>query len=289
MNISKSTYHFLSNISWVVKLKKQMDAGEFALWRAKQIMRRWLRKNVCPSPLSHSYRFFILCVKRTEYIDFAINQINSLHYYSPYHVFDILCDDKCLKYFTSQRHKLDYPVNTRAISLVNNTKGIWQQYKIQTLLLAIQSDGILIDADMFWYSNPMIPQWQALFFAKAYLIKDLPVEKELVNTVFHHPEWSKFAHYTTGVVYLPYILFSGKLKKELLHFVSLQTKSSYSFLKSQEEKDNLRRLIDEMAINLAFQSVLKPEQITTLKGTDSPGDRNIVLSLYYGSMNKVNS
>jgi hypothetical protein len=285
--MSPSLYTFLSGIPWLVTLKKKMDTGEMMVWRVKQLHRRWRRKYRETHPLSHSYRFCILSVKRTEYVDFAIHQINSLHFYNPYHVFDILCDDKCLQYLKANRHRLDYPQNTRFISLVENTTESWQHYKIQAVIYAIERDGILMDADMYWYSDPLVRQWQALFFAQAYFIKDQKPEQQLVTSVFNHPEWGKFPHYTTGVFYLPYRLYSPDLKINLQRFIKMQSKSTYSFLKDPEKRTALRRLTDEMAINLAVQTALRPEQITTLKGTDSPGDRRIVLSLYYGSMNSI--
>lgn len=279
-------YSFLSRIPLLVQIKKNIDRCEFIIWRWRQQYRR-KRRQTLPQRLSYSHRFCTLCVKRTVYVDFAIDQINSLHYYNPYHVFDILGDDTCQKYFETQKHRLDYPANTAFVSLTKETPESWQHYKIEALQYAIEHDGILMDADMYWYADPVVGQWQALFFTHAYFIKDEFAEKQLVTKVFRHPEWAEFPHYTTGVLYLPYSLYTPSLKNKLETYIKVQTDQSYSFLKSPAQKDILRRLVDEMAINLAFQTSLPPTQITTLKATDSPGNRQTVLSMYYGSMNRI--
>lgn len=281
-------YDTLSHIPILVKLKKQGDRLERLIWRCKHVCTKWKRRSTL-HPISHSYRFCILCVKRIEYVDMAIDQINSLHYYNPYHVFDILCDRKCMTYMQTRLYGLDYPANTLLVPFVEKISGPWQQYKIQALLYAIKRDGVLVDADMFWYTDPLVRQWQALFFSKAYHFKDQSAEQLLVSEVFEHAEWGEYPHFTTGIMYLPYCLYSKQLKNTLLHFSRKLLNHPYTFLENEEQRNNLRRLSDELAINLAFQTNLNERQITTLKEKDSPGDRRVVLSLYYGSMNRIMS
>lgn len=287
MQMPPSVYSFLASFTMLVKLKKWFDTVEYKLWRFKQLSKKLQRRIWGPHPLSHSYRFCVLTVKRPAYVDLTIAQINSLHFYNPYHVFDIICDDVCFQYLQANRSRLDYPDRVIFVPLAVKKNQSWQQSKIETLLYAIKRDAILIDADMYWYGEPLIRQWQALLFTKAYTIKDQMAEKKLVRAVFNHPEWAEFAHYVTALVYLPYSLYSHALETQLKSTTQKLVAEPYTFLPKAADREALRRLSEEIAINLVFQTTLRPDEITTLKTSDGPGNKELVQALYYGCMNQV--
>jgi hypothetical protein len=286
MRVPILLYEVLSKIEFLVVLKKKSDQIERWILRRKQIQRRneWQYN---PQPVVRSYHFYILCVKRAKYIEMAIEQINSLHYFNSYHVFDIFCDDTLLSYFKKNKYKLDYPDRVIGVLLTKKASKPWQIYKIQTLVHAMKHDGIVVDADMYWFGDLYVRQWKALFFTRAYSFKDQARERQLLDKVFGHPEWQEWSHFVSALVYVPYTLYSKNLENKLLKFTKMILNSSYDFLNKQEDRDMVYRLAEEIAINLAFQSEFRPEQITTLKAVDSPGDKNIVQALYYGAMNKI--
>lgn len=286
MKIPIQIYNILSTFKFLVMLKKQVDRYEFIFLRKRQKYTVHKRKSG-PHPFSHSYRFCVLTVKRTKYVDMLIDQINSLHYFNPYHVFDILCDSVCMKYLEENLHRLDYPDRILKTRVVTTTSGPWQIYKIQALLHAIDNGGILVDADMYWFGDLHINQSKALFFVKAYDLKSQDRECKVVSHVFKHPEWKNFSHYVTALVYLPYSLCTSDIRSQLLKYTKMLTSNSYSFLTSKTDRDAVRRLAEELAINFVFQSNLKGSQITVLKSSDSPGDRDTVQALYYGAMNQI--
>ena len=45
---------------------------------------------------------------------------------------------------------------------------------------------------------------------------------------------------------------------------------------------DLERLVDEIAINIILQMTVEKSHIAVLKQHDGPGNRNILLSYYYG-------
>lgn len=286
MKIPASFYEKLSKIKNLVILKKQLDEVGFRVLRRRQ-KETARKRNYKPHPLSHSYRFCILTVKRTKYVDLAIEQINSLHFFNPYHVFDILCDSVCFKYLEENLHRIDYPDRIGKIKIVSEAKEPWQIYKIHALLHAIDVDGVLLDADMYWFSDPLIRQWKALLYTKAYDIKDVDRERRIVSNVFKHPEWNEFSHYVTALVYLPYRLCTQDIRSQLLKYTKSLTSNPYEFLSSALDREAARRLAEEIAINLVLQSNLDEDQITTLKTHDWPGNTEVVQALYFGAMNQI--
>ena len=49
----------------------------------------------------------------------------------------------------------------------------------------------------------------------------------------------------------------------------------------------MKRIAEEIGVNLAVQTLIPREKITTLKESDGPNDRHIMQSLYYGCINNV--
>ena len=64
--------------------------------------------------------------------------------------------------------------------------------------------------------------------------------------------------------------------------------SHLNFIDNTELKHRLRRLSEEIAINLALQSNFVKEEFSTLKKEDGPGSKKSLQSLYYGCLNNVN-
>ena len=83
-------------------------------------------------------------------------------------------------------------------------------------------------------------------------------------------------HFVTGFVSLPTALYSEELAQLTLEW----TKKAFS-------DERLKRISEEIGVNLAIQTLIPREKITTLKESDGPNDRNIMQSLYYGCVNEI--
>ena len=75
---------------------------------------------------TNSYTFALTIVKRIEYVDLAINNINSLHLLNPSHKFIAYCDEKCYRHLNNSLFKLDYPRQIKLIGPYGDGKQPWQ-------------------------------------------------------------------------------------------------------------------------------------------------------------------
>jgi len=234
------------------------------------------------------YNFVILCVKKTVYAEMAIENINSLHYLNSNHIFQIHCDDLCENYLNSIKNKINY---SNCVS-IKNTHGQaskpWQYYKIETLINASRQNAILIDADGIWHEDPIINTNVITLLVLANKISEKLQEKQLVIYEFQKAQWENFNHYVTGFISIPASLMSEKLANEMRIFNDKIFTSQLNFIDNTDSKVRLRRLSEELAINLALQSNFTKEKFSTLKNEDGPGNQKSLQSLYYGCCNNVN-
>ena len=86
----------------------------------------------------------------------------------------------------------------------------------------------------------------------------------------------RWPHFVTGFVSLPASLYSDELARLTLEW----TKKAF-----QDER--IKRISEEIGVNLAVQTLIPRDKITTLKESDGPNDKHIMQSLYYGCVNNV--
>lgn len=230
------------------------------------------------------YSFAILCVKKTVYADLAIDNINSLHYLNPNHIVYIYCDNVCFDYLT-KKNRLWYKDGVVLKNSYAVAERPWQYYKIETIIRASQNDQILIDADSVWHNDLVIDQNKVTILALAYKIKDLKNETLLMKEVFGKIDWQEFDHCVSAFVSIPKKFMTRKIEDDLRHFNDTIFTNSLDFIENPGDRESLRRLSEELAVNLALQTNLPPEMITTLKKSGDPGDKKTLQSLYYGCLN----
>ena len=233
------------------------------------------------------YNFVILCVKKTVYADMAIENINSLHYLNSNHTFQIYCDNLCESYLNDIKNKINY---LNCVSIKNahgEASKPWQYYKIDTLINASRQNAILTDADGIWHEDPIINTDVITLLVVAYKFSENLAEKQLITYEFGMADWENFNHYVTGFISIPSHFMNEKLANDMRIYNNKIFTSHLNFIDNTESKYRLRRLSEEIAINLALQSNFVKEEFSTLKKEDGPGSKKSLQSLYYGCCNNV--
>ncbi len=241
-------------------------------------------------PKREGYNFVILCIKKTVYADMAIENINSLHYLNSNHTFQIYCDNLCENYLNKNKvkNKINY-LNCVSIKNVHGEASQpWQYYKIDTLINASRQNAILTDADGIWHEDPIINTDEITLLVFAHKFSENLAEKQLINHEFGMPEWENYNHYVTGFISIPLRFMNEKLANDMRKYNNKIFTSQLNFIENTESKQSLRRLSEEIAINLALQSNFSKEEFSTLKKEDGPGSKKSLQSLYYGCCNNVN-
>lgn len=264
---------------------------DFIAWlkNSRTSIKRKLRKyqRIFSPVVTGGYMFAILCVKKTVYADMVIENINSLHYLNPNHKVSIYCDTLCAEHLNSKKSKFNYSNNVA----IRDTYGVadkpWQIYKIETLIDASKQSAILTDADGIWHEDPVVDKERVTLLVVAYKLSENENEKFLVEQVFRKPEWAEFNHYVTGFVSIPPRFMTDKLAQDMLGYNDEIYRSPLNFMAEGNAKNGLRRLSEELSINLALQSNFPTETIATLKTEDGPGNQQSLQSLYYGCCNNV--
>ena len=252
----------------------------------KQKIRKYLNYFLLSD--KNGYTFAILCIKRIVYVDMVIDNINSLHFHNHNHEIIIYCDSICAEYLHSKKSKFNY---LRQV-IIKNICGVatkpWQYYKVDAVIEASRQNAILIDADGIWHEDPVIKRDVITLLVLAHKISDNLEEKQLITYEFGMAEWVNFNHYVTGFISIPSRFMNEKLANDMRIYNNKIFTSPLNFIDNNESKHRLRRLSEEIAINLALQSNFFKEEISTLKNEDGPGSKKSLQSLYYGCCNNVN-
>jgi hypothetical protein len=151
----------------------------------------------------------------------------------------------------------------------------WQVQKVNCLMNASRNGWVLVDADTIWHGEPIIEQNKVTFLVKAYSFEESEDERHFLTTN-ELEKAHKWPHYVTGFVSLPPAFYSEELATLSLYW----TRKAFS-----EQK--LKRISEEIGVNVAIQLLIPRDRIVTLKKIDGPNDRNIMQSLYYGCSNKI--
>jgi len=284
----------LSNIQ-MHRLKKRLGKIKRSIKQSSKLsffyLRRKCRKSMrtllfVRAATINNYTFVIICVKKTEYVDMAIDNANSLHFINSGHRFMIYADTVCNEAFRKLRHKLDYPSQMICTDIFGTALRPWQYYKLEALIDASRKGYILTDADEIWHHDPVINMEHVVMLVLSNPIKQNPVENSVALRLFADHNAVESKHYCTGFVYIPPRYMTEALANDMRKCVDILRTDPLDFLED-DKRIAIRRLADELGMNIALQHDYKGV-IDTLKQSDGPKDRNILQSIYYGCKNGIN-
>jgi hypothetical protein len=205
---------------------------------------------------------------------------------NPSHKFSIHCDDICYEELQKNQKAIDYKKNVHISNLYQNDGRPWQLSKIESLITAGKNNQILIDADSLWHNDPKINFDKIIFQVRSSKFRERKDESLVMSNLFIKPEWLEFDHYVTGFVSIPSKFMSEKLVNDFRYLTDKILTDDLYFL-DDSQKENITRISEELAVNIAVQSNYDKEYISTLKINDVKGDKNIFQSLYFGCANKI--
>ncbi len=279
-------YQYLSQFQILVLLKNNLDRLELEFFKMRQVVRREVRK-ILPNRKSDSYKFAILCVKRTAYVYLAIQNINSLHFFNSTHLVTLYVDQPCLSAFKKMRGKLHYPTKVRPTLFIKSKNQPWQLSKIDVLIEASKKDQILTDADGIWRADPKISSEKVTLLVPAYPFRSNKLEKKLLASLNPSKKWLMYTHFVTGFVSIPSRFMTAQLARDCQAISKKIFSRKFPFSHTKAEADVLARLAEEIAVSIAIQKNVDTNNITTLKLSDGPSDRKILQSMYYGCTYKI--
>jgi hypothetical protein len=269
--------------------KIRRDSIAFLKRRSTSIKRN-LRKyeRFFSSVATDGYIFVILCVKKTVYANMVIENINSLHYLNPNHKVIIYCDSLCAGHLNSKKNDFNYSNNVDIRDVYGVADKPWQNYKIEAIINASKQGAILTDADGIWHQDPVVDKQKVTLLVLGNKISKNKNEKYLVEKELGKPDWVEFNHYVTGFVSIPPLYMTDKLAQDMRDYNRAIFYGTLNFIAEESARNGLRRLSEELSVNLALQSNFPMLDIVTLKTQDGPGSQQSLQSLYYGCCNEVN-
>ena len=269
--------------------KKTYRQARAGARRGAHLLHRKTRKFLRSIRATHGagYGFALLCVKREPYAIMAIENINSLHFLNPRHSFVIYADDICESVLAENMRRFDYPEKVRVVNAYGSADKPWQRYKIETIIDSSRKGLIFTDADGIWHDDPKIGREEVTLLVLAYPIRSNAIETKVCEHLFSDIGAGAFDHYVTGFVSIPAKLMTDGLADDMRKRTDALLDDPFSFLELEKDRENIRRLSEELGMNIALQS--NGLSIDTLKKSDGPKDRNILQSLYYGCANEITS
>jgi hypothetical protein len=276
---------FASALPILVPIKRALDRAEESVFFLRCQIRKAARRYFFQRASSRTaLPLGILCVKKTVYAEMAIRNVNSLHFLNPNHHFYIYCDDACFTYLQRHWPKFDYPDSVSLRLEFTHKAPIWQTLRLTALKLISEQGGALVDADSRWFSEPPERKDAIIFLSPAYFFKDNFEEAALLAEVLPRTEWESIVHYSSGYLFIPQKYVTPRLFSKIQ---ALQT-TLIEAIKKKKLSQHLLRLVDEISLNVILQQLAKKGAVTALKAQDGPGDRQILLSYYYGCWNHEN-
>lgn len=255
----------------------------------KRRFRKIISKVLPNIKYKRSYVIAILCIKKTEYADMAITNINSLHAINPTHKFVLYCDTICEEYLKSKIKLLDYPDSTDIINKFGIAGKAWQYYKIEVHIEASKKGQIDTDADGIWYKDPNINMDKITMLAFAHNFIDKPNEKLILNKIFpSKKEYLSYKHCVAAFVSIPPKFMTDKLESDMRTVNDMIFTSNLEFLEDDKDRGDSKRLSEEFAVNIAIQSNWPERELVFLKENEGWGNKDTLQLLYYGCDHQIN-
>jgi hypothetical protein len=244
---------------------------DLAFWARRKVQKARRRGEITSAKAT----FCILCVKRGSYARLAVRNVNSLHYLDPGYVVNILTDSACEKEVLALRRRFDFPGQVQVKNIFGDESEPWQIQKVRCLKEASRNGWILVDADTIWHGEPDVDPQRVTFLVKAYSFHENEAESMFLRAHGMEKE-CRWPHYVTGFMSVPPAFYS----EELFDLGLEWTRRFFA-------DSNLKRISEELGLNIAIQTLIPPEKITTLKTSDGPNNHYIMESLYYGCINRI--
>jgi len=231
----------------------------------------------------------MLCFRRPVYVGLAISSINSLHYFNPRHRVTLYLDAVCLQEFGRQKSRLDYKDYVRGVLIEDDPAAPWQLTKLRLVLLSASQGIPFVDADSRWHLDPapLLDPDCVTYLVEVNRLRNVPAECALVERGLGRPEWKDLRHYNTGFVSIPGKYCSEEFKGECHSLARQILDFSLTEGVRAEEGRLLRHVCEELALSLAAQIAIGPDNIRTLKAEDGPGNRRVIESFYYGALHGI--
>ena len=249
----------------------------------KRNFKKLVREVVSQKESTIKYTFSTICVNRVEYVDLAIDNINSLHYLNNSHKFKIYCDAVCFEYLQNNKKKLDYIQNVEFIKEWDKLDFPWQFAKIKLLEKYLgKEDIIFLDADIKWLNEPTISMDKVTFFIKEYNLSSSTRDMVFFNHLLPELNTKEIDHCNVTLLSIPKKFHSKDL---VFNWMELAKKiNSCSNVPNMSEADNkqMNRLCEQMSASIVFQQMFK-ENVDVLQNDDKP----YIHSYYYGAINGI--
>lgn len=248
--------------------------------RRRAVAKRKFRK--LPAPAGK--HFWMLCVRKVEYVKLVLDNVNSLHACNPSHKMSIFCDgatEAALK-----KLRFDYKTRVQIVKgFADDDARAWQFLKLDSVFECTKTGATHIDADTVWWDDPEFDSSRIVLQTRNGAIQEWPDEAKLVELLGRR-EWGKLSHFVTGFVNIPNSLWD----KEKQAFTMDLALRIFDIAKKQtkvfQNPEGVGRLCEELALGLALQH-FHSQSITTLKDSDPYGDKNVMESLYYGALRGI--
>lgn len=257
--------------------------NKYAMRKARKFKRIFLKEKH-----DLEYTLAITCVKRPEYIDLALKNINSLHYINPNHKFVVYTDNACAEAFNKRKRRLDYPKHVTLNNAFKEGGQPWQHYKLETIIEISKKGWMLVDADALWHDDPIIDQERITLLVNPNKIKEKAEESKVVTEIFNKPEWLDWGYYSSGFVSIPAKFMTDELADKSREFLKVLLYDDYNFIEGEEARGAQKRQAEQFALNLGILNTYPESVMTTLKETDGVKSKHILQSLYYGCEHKIN-
>jgi len=271
-----------------VFIRNAVDRGKAAVDRVLELagrkgLRTWRSVRFRPR---QGLDIAMLCIRKPVYVDMALSSINSLHYRNPACRVLLHLDGDCFESYTAKAKGLDYPDRVHPV-LVNDDKAAPWQFTKLDVVLAVSAQGIpFVDADSRWHRDPepLIRHDHAMFLVKVNRIREIGLERLLVEEGLGRPAWVDFIHFNTGFISIPKDLYSEDFSNGCRSLCRKIHEATRDGRFDERQRQLLNHTSEELSLSLVSQDVIGGAYISTLKEVDGPGNRDRLESYYYGAI-----
>jgi len=276
--IIKNTIKLLLGNNLSNKIHTLKDILSQKIKRKVFYLKRKTKKYFFSQQSQYSVTVGMLAIRKKDYIDLAIDSINSLHYYNSNNKVILYIDNTLSTYFNKKSRYLDYPDHVKTSIVQDNISEPWQFTKMR-VVLDLSHNGIpFVDADSIWHSDisEYFSSDKTTFLVKINKFSDHTDENRLISDILQKPIWGDLYHFNIGFIYIKPTIITDEFK-------SFCSNLMYSLLELRNNNVipyTIFRTCEEMTLSIAAQ--LFDNDIITLKDTDGPGDTFLIESIYYG-------
>lgn len=246
-------------------------------------LKRKYKKYFVSNNYTKSITIGMLAIRKFDYVDLAIQSINSLHYYNRKNKVHLYLDDITFAYFQKRKKRLDFAERVTTQLVLDYKDEPWQFTKLRVVLELSENNIPFVDADSIWHDDisNYFSYEKTTFLVKINRFFEHFNENNLITTILNKPDWKDLYHYNVGFVYISPKVLSEDFKSFCINFMN----KLLSLKNDSVISNSLFRVCEEITLSIAAQ--LFDNNITTLKETDGPGNTFLIESIYYGCKNGI--